>query len=124
MTFETDAVGAYIIRLPWPPALSRVYGRNHRLSDEAKRFYRAVAQLIQDSDTRELPLAGKLCVEIAVSAPDVRRRDLDNLLKATFDSLEKGGVLHNDCQIKRLLMYELGVDMGGGHLDLCITRLA
>jgi len=49
-------------------------------------------------------MAGPLAVFIEVYPPDRRRRDIDNLLKAIIDSLEHGGVFHDDSQIEWLLI--------------------
>jgi crossover junction endodeoxyribonuclease RusA len=54
---------------------------------------------------------GSLCVEIEAWRPDQRRRDLDNLLKATLDGLAHAGVFEDDSQIVDLRIYwakELG----------------
>jgi crossover junction endodeoxyribonuclease RusA len=47
-------------------------------------------------------LLGELQVSILAFPPDLRRRDLDNTLKATLDSLQKCGVYEDDFQIARL----------------------
>ena len=53
------------------------------------------------------PLTGFLSVELYFYPPDNRRRDIDNVQKCLLDSLEKGGLLADDYQIKRLLSERL-----------------
>lgn len=45
------------------------------------------------------PLEGKLSVYVELLLPNLRRRDIDNMLKSLWDILEKGGVIKNDSQI-------------------------
>ncbi len=48
-------------------------------------------------------------IELCVDAfpPDKRVRDLDNLFKSLLDSLQAGGVFHNDNQIDALSIIRL-----------------
>lgn len=55
---------------------------------------------------------GHLKVEIEAFRPDKRRRDLDNLLKATLDGLAHAGVYEDDSQIVDLHIY-WAKDIGG-----------
>ena len=45
---------------------------------------------------------GDLEIWIKAYPPDRRKRDLDNIMKATQDSLQKGGAMFDDSQIKKL----------------------
>lgn len=45
-------------------------------------------------------MEGDLQVWLEAYPPDKRRRDIDNLLKAVFDSLQKSGIILDDSQIK------------------------
>lgn len=56
---------------------------------------------------------GDLCVRVEVFPPNRQRRDLDNLLKAIGDSLERGGAFHDDAQIVWLLIERATVVPGG-----------
>ena len=47
-------------------------------------------------------LAGRLMLSGDFYPPDARRRDLDNLLKCTLDSLVHAGLLEDDSQIKHI----------------------
>ena len=44
----------------------------------------------------------KVAITIAAFPPDRRRRDLDNILKCLFDSLQHAGVFEDDSQIKQI----------------------
>jgi len=47
--------------------------------------------------TKDLPkLVGNMSLVMEVYPPDNRRRDLDNLLKATLDAMEKAGLYSDD----------------------------
>jgi crossover junction endodeoxyribonuclease RusA len=41
-------------------------------------------------------------MKIYIYPPDKRKRDIDGILKATLDSLQKAAVYDDDCQIKKL----------------------
>ncbi len=87
--------------LPYPPSVNR-YWRCHKgraIISAAGRAYRyevaIQARAVQ-------PLEGSLAVQIFVYPPDKRRRDLDNVLKAIFDSLQHAGAYYDDNQIDRI----------------------
>jgi len=45
------------------------------------------------------PINRKVAVDIVLTLPNHRRRDIDNMLKSLWDVLEKGGVLADDALI-------------------------
>lgn len=55
-------------------------------------------------------LSGELRAVLAAYAPDLRRRDLDNLTKAPLDALVKAGVMADDSQVVDLRIYRAGLD--------------
>ena len=86
--------------LPWAPSINNYYGiirgSNRRYIKKPGREFRdKVVQLYQGGVTLE----GDLKAEIIVYPPDRRRRDLDNLMKAVYDSLTHAGVYADDSQI-------------------------
>lgn len=93
--------------LPWPPSVNR-YWRTFQgrmiISAEGREFRETVGD--------QMTLQGKVAhyekplrVEIEAWRPDKRRRDLDNLLKATLDGLAHAGVYADDSQIVDLRIY-------------------
>jgi len=103
-TIQIDG-GIRVLDLPWPPSANRYWrhpGKGLHLISEAGRAYRrAVSQAVMLQPGPRFPDA-RLRLVINVHAPDRRRRDLDNLLKATQDALEHAGVYGNDSQIDEL----------------------
>ncbi len=102
------------ITLPWPPSVN-TYWRNFdgRMIISARgREYR---ETVGDQMTLQKMVKhfkGQLKVEIEAFRPDKRRRDLDNLLKATLDGLAHAGVYEDDSQIVDLRIY-WAKDIGG-----------
>lgn len=94
------------LELPFPVS-TNVYwrfipGRKQPLISKAGRqFASAVAKLVLAHPNRGLlPLEGRLGIDILVTMPDFRRRDLDNFAgKSVLDALCKAGVYADDSQI-------------------------
>ena len=88
--------------LPWPPSVNRYYrhvGPRVLISREGRKYrMMTVSQL----GGRFPKLTGRLRVSAEFYPPDARRRDLDNLLKCTQDSLQAAGLFEDDSQIKSL----------------------
>lgn len=89
--------------LPYPPSNNTYYrhvghkvllsakGRDYRIAVEAVLFGRLGAAL-----------SGPLKLTMVLHRPDLRRRDLDNTLKALQDCLKHAGVYEDDSQIEHL----------------------
>ena len=93
------------LELPWPPSVKSYYrhvGFKTLIAKEG-RDYRAtvVAKL---TGVLSEPLKERLKVTIECYPPDNRRRDLDNILKALFDSLQHAKVIEDDSQIDEINM--------------------
>ena len=102
------------ITLPWPPTVN-TYWRNFdgRMIISAKgREYRETVGDQMTVQRMVKHFAGPLRVVIEAWRPDKRRRDLDNLLKATLDGLAHAGVYEDDSQIVDLRIY-WAPDIGG-----------
>lgn len=96
------------LTLPWPPSInnywrSRAVGRKvyTYTTAEAKRYRKNVAGLCLAQGVRQ-PLMGRISIDIAACPPDLRKRDLDNVLKALLDALTAGRVWVDDSQIDEL----------------------
>jgi len=108
--------------LPYPPSVNHYWRRLRNLtliSREGRRF-RARVQAILAAQ-RATPMQGNLGVTIYVYPPDGRRRDLDNVLKALLDALEKGGAYENDNQIAELAVNRAEVVPDGRILVQIVT---
>ena len=102
------------ITLPWPPSVN-TYWRNFdgRMIISARgREYRETVGDQMTLQKMVMHFKGQLKVEIEAFRPDKRRRDLDNLLKATLDGLAHAGVYEDDSQIVDLRVY-WAKDIGG-----------
>lgn len=110
------------IELPFPPSVNH-YWRHYRgrtvISERGVAFREAVRRLLAQRQVRAM--TGPLALSIQVFPPDRRRRDLDNLLKATGDALEHGGAFLDDSQITHLEMDKDQV-VPGGKLQIRITE--
>lgn len=111
--------------LPWPPSVNAYYRSVNRgrlagrvLISERGRAYRAEVQAIVERRGMN-PMQGRLTVHITANPPDRRRRDLDNLLKATLDSIVHGGVIQDDSLIDHLTIVR-GPTKEGGSISVNI----
>ena len=97
------------IEMPFPPSLNAYYRNTSRgvLISSQGRAYRARVQahlLSQrlNSQGVTLPFTVPVGITIMVFAVDHRRRDLDNLLKATLDALTHNKIWHDDSLVDYL----------------------
>lgn len=92
------------IDLPWPPSINHYWrrvGARTLISKEGRQYREAVGKtwLL----TRGMGgVDGRIRAEIWAFPPDRRKRDLDNLLKATLDALQHAGAYTDDSQIDDL----------------------
>lgn len=100
--------------LPWPPSVN-TYWRNFN----GRMIISAKGREYREEVGDQMTLQGKVArytkplrVVIEAWRPDKRRRDLDNLLKATLDGLAHAGVFDDDSQIVDLRIY-WAPDIGG-----------
>lgn len=98
------------ITLPWPPSVNSMWrtprtgplaGRT-MLSEDGRRYRKAVADQVLLQRVRALGADARLAVHIEAWVPDRRRRDLDNVLKGALDALTHAGVWADDEQIDSL----------------------
>ncbi len=102
-----EALSEQVFLLPFPPSVNhywRMVSTRHGcrvlISREGRAYRETVVSALAAAGARAQD--GRLDVSIIASPPDRRRRDLDNLLKCTLDSLAHGGAYHDDSQIDRL----------------------
>ena len=88
--------------LPWPPSVNRYYrhvGPRVLISREGRKYRMMVVSRLGGRYAKQ---KGRLRLTAEFYPPDARRRDLDNLLKCTQDSLQAAGLFEDDSQIKSL----------------------
>lgn len=99
------------IRLPWPPSANDIWrtrivrpreGKwfpSVYLSEEAVAYRQKVERVIQKEFGDITGTRSRLRVTLVACAPDRRKRDLTNLLKATEDALTESRLWEDDSQI-------------------------
>lgn len=110
--------------LPFPPSVN-TYWRNTRkgvLISASGRSFRsnALADIMEQLRRAPEPITVNVAVSVIFYPPDKRPRDLDNYLKAAFDSLTHAGVWVDDKQIKRFAV-EWGPLTKGGKTEITIN---
>lgn len=110
------------IVLPFPPSLNRYWRSvNGRvlISKEGREFREHVTLMAAG---QKWPKFGqdRIAVHIEAWMPDKRRRDLDNLTKATLDALTHAGVWADDSQIDDLRITR--APLVGGMLKVRISK--
>ena len=109
-----------LLIIPFPPSVNRIWrsvGGRVLLSRDGRAYRDAVARewllaRLQGHGTR--PLA----VDIQAWMPDNRRRDLDNLQKASLDALAKAGAFSDDSQRVDLRIRRAGIDRDHPRLEV------
>lgn len=103
---------SWSISLPFPPSTNNLFvnaGKKRVSGPRAGAYARAVLAAVRSSGGPPR-LSGELRAVLAAYAPDLRRRDLDNLTKAPLDALVKAGVMADDSQVVDLRIYRAGLD--------------
>lgn len=109
--------------LPIPPSINSYYhyrGARRFISKRGLEF-RAQSQLSVPTDHKTIE--GRCDVYIAFYAPDKRRRDLDNIAKATLDFLTHAKIYNDDSQIDKLTIERMPVIKNDGHIVVTITQI-
>ena len=91
------------LELPWPPSVNRYYRHfaGRTLLSRAGHEYRK--HVLAKLASKDHPcFAGAVTLAAEFYPPDSRKRDLDNLLKATLDALQHAGLFEDDGQIEHL----------------------
>lgn len=95
-------MGEMSFDLPWPPSVNRYYrhvGPRVLISREGRKFRMMTVSRLSG---RFPKLTGHIALFGDFYPPDARRRDLDNVLKCTLDSLVHAGLMDDDSQIKHI----------------------
>lgn len=104
------------LELPLPPSMN-TYWRNFRgrtiLSEGGRAYKLAVREHIAAINAPKFGQE-RLGATITIFARDRRSIDLDNRLKALFDSLQDAGVFDDDSQFDRIYICRGMIKKGGG----------
>lgn len=121
--------------LPWPPSVNTYWrhivlptkSRKARsatiLSEDARKYRKAVADYVIEHQIQRNANHGRLAVEIIACAPDRRARDLDNLPKGILDALKHAGVIIDDSYIDLLTIKRGDISKGRGFVGVHILDL-
>ena len=104
-----------MIELPWPPSVNtywRIWKNRILVSERGREYRRTVAKLSLYHGFRHYG-TDRLKLTIYAYPPDRRKRDMDNLNKATLDSLQAAGVYKDDEQIDDLRVIRCKVEKPG-----------
>lgn len=115
------------LNLPFPPSVNTYWrapnkgplaGR-HLISAKGREYQsKAAVRVIEQLRRLPKPILHYVSVEVILYPPDNRKRDLDNYLKALFDSMTNANVWGDDSQIKHMEVSWGPVQKGGG---VCLT---
>lgn len=115
------------LALPWPPSVNHYWVRTRnggmRVSDRGVTFRNTVTLLIGAAGLGGNTRLGRLSVRLCLWQPDARRRDVDNICKATLDALAHAGVYGDDSQIDVLHVERLGVDRTNPRVNVELSEL-
>ncbi|MEN3033580.1 MAG: RusA family crossover junction endodeoxyribonuclease [Aquificaceae bacterium] len=103
MNQESEVFFFELSSLPIPKSnryLRRKNGKVFKPNRVKNWEVRALWELINQASTQlKSALDCKVCVEVELTLPDNRRRDIDNMLKSLWDVMEKAGIIKSDHQI-------------------------
>lgn len=127
-------IGELHITLPWPPSFNS-YWRPHIIgyrnptvvmtTTQRARLYRTDVHEVIRAKLGHLRIAVFTCrvrMDLELRAPDRRKRDLDNHIKAIQDSLTHAKVLEDDSLIDELVVRR-GLLIKDGCANLIISPL-
>jgi crossover junction endodeoxyribonuclease RusA len=113
------------ITLPFPPSTNNLFaqvGRKRVPSGRAKAYAVEVKKAVVAAGMPAMA-SGEARLVIAAWMPNLRARDLDNLLKAPLDGLVKAGVLADDSLITDIRIYRAGLDRLNPRLTVWLEAL-
>ena len=113
------------LTLPFPPSVN-TYWRNTRkgvLISASGRSFRsnAIGDIMEQVKKAPKPITVDVEVMVILYPPTRQSRDLDNYLKALFDSMTYAGIWVDDKQVKRFTV-EWGEVVKGGKSEVTITE--
>lgn len=85
--------------------------------------YREAVRDIVYEQNLERQMTGRLSLRAELHAPDKRKRDIDNVLKAMLDAVQKSDLIDDDNQFDELIVQRGIVSPGDGWVELTVTEL-
>lgn len=106
-----------VLHLPTPPSVNNLFKNIARGRAKTERYEAWIAEAgLKLNLQRPRLVRGPFLVTMVFVRPDLRRRDLDGMIKAPLDLLVKHGVVQDDhlCQSIRLSWSDSAPDKNGG----------
>ena len=114
------------IELPWPPSVNHYWryvpGQRPKRSRGARDYILIVRKTLAYLDYPKFG-CGRLSVTVDLYPPDRARRDIDNLMKALLDALQKAGAYKDDSQVDELRIVREEMVVPGGAIVVGIRRI-
>lgn len=111
----------------YPPSVNNYYVKTQRgifISQKGKKFRDTLMQDAHEQLGGMIPLPEKVRLEVVAWVPDLRKRDLDNLLKPIQDAMIHANLLVDDSQIDQTFIYR-GVKIApSGSLYIRVSEAA
>lgn len=115
--------------LPWPPSANRAWRTamvaghaSTYVSSEGKEYRKTVARIVTRTNSAKGTTA-RIRLHIRACPPDRRQRDLDNILKVTFDALTCANVWDDDEQVDEIHLVRGECKGDPGFLYISIEEL-
>lgn len=122
--------------LPYPPSVNhywspvsrpvKVGSKKYRawliLTDRAKEYRMLATNAMRVQRVPCGKLTGLLRIHLTCYPPDLRDRDLDNLLKGLLDSMAHAGIIRNDADFDEISM-KRGPVVANGRIEVTIGEL-
>jgi crossover junction endodeoxyribonuclease RusA len=111
------------LTIPYPPSVNNYWGfhgHSRFLTPKAKQFKKEVAHIVSQQQIK----FGNQRLEISITLypPDRRARDIDNVVKSTFDALVQANAIFDDSCVDVLLV-QRGTVVKGGKAEITIKVL-
>lgn len=118
------------LTLPWPPTVNTywkpVIKAGHAvlcLSKQGEDFRRASIVAARSQGVSARRVDGAVSVTIMAYPPNRRKRDVDNILKATLDAITHIGIWDDDSQVETLHVRRM-LPEGEARVEIDIEEIA
>lgn len=116
-----------ILQLPYPPSANNLFINARRGRAKSPR-YREWEGRALDAIRTQLPvihtIKGAYHLLIRMTAPDRRRRDLDNMTKAISDLLVTARVIADDCNAQVINLHRSADIIKGGAVEVIVSEVS